>query len=444
MTLNFTSWQPRLANFWQSLDTSDATALSAGRCWSPARGPNPCGAEAGRRLRGDPEIRKAEHLSALLRRRRWRRMKALRNELPLIDLTTTRPGDCLGNDPPSGVRESVNLITLAVSLMPGRRSRSRRHDRGNRAASLRRSGGDCVSAVRDSPRSWNGGSCCRNGLRAGQGINESAPGQNRIAQAFLSMRKWLLARASDTMSRRRAPHPRDSAAESKRKRGAVKRSPNEMAPGLITLRAGTAPTVALTLQLPNMTETRRGLAARTLRFGVSLERLREESSARSRGLARTLVGRSLQVETLKGLVSSMAHGRGALLCLTGGGHWQDAARDGAPRRLEKRVGPSVHWGRTWEGGGAPPMWPWIQVLRSLARGRSAAFQQAANALIEPVSAPGVAAVPLPNSEAEQFAWMVSLTRLLAAAAEEGRSRPPLRGSPCGGSRDPAGAPVRGP
>jgi hypothetical protein len=34
-------------------------------------------------------------------------------------------------------------------------------------------------------------------------------------------------------------------------------------------------------------------------------------------------------------------------------------------------GVSVHWGRAWEAGGAPPYWPFIQVLRSVCRGLDA-------------------------------------------------------------------------
>lgn len=35
----------------------------------------------------------------------------------------------------------------------------------------------------------------------------------------------------------------------------------------------------------------------------------------------------------------------------------------------------VHVGRTHEGGGAPPFWPWIQILRSLHAARGAAWRQ---------------------------------------------------------------------
>ena len=34
------------------------------------------------------------------------------------------------------------------------------------------------------------------------------------------------------------------------------------------------------------------------------------------------------------------------------------------------AGVAVHWGRCWEAGGAPPYWPWIEVLRALLRGGS--------------------------------------------------------------------------
>lgn len=28
----------------------------------------------------------------------------------------------------------------------------------------------------------------------------------------------------------------------------------------------------------------------------------------------------------------------------------------------------VLWGRCWEGGGAPPLWPWVQIITTLAEG----------------------------------------------------------------------------
>src|SRR5262249_16713463 len=36
-------------------------------------------------------------------------------------------------------------------------------------------------------------------------------------------------------------------------------------------------------------------------------------------------------------------------------------------REASRQGAAVLWGRCWEGGGAPPYWPWLQVLRAWLR-----------------------------------------------------------------------------
>ena len=34
-------------------------------------------------------------------------------------------------------------------------------------------------------------------------------------------------------------------------------------------------------------------------------------------------------------------------------------------RQAQQGGARVLWGRCWEGGGAPPYWPWIQILEQL-------------------------------------------------------------------------------
>ena len=51
-----------------------------------------------------------------------------------------------------------------------------------------------------------------------------------------------------------------------------------------------------------------------------------------------------------------------------------SARRGSPRSSRprpRRSGAAVHWGRCWEGDGAPAFWPWIQILRALARSADA-------------------------------------------------------------------------
>ena len=62
-----------------------------------------------------------------------------------------------------------------------------------------------------------------------------------------------------------------------------------------------------------------------------------------------------------------------------GGSWSSAASRGSARAASRRSwgagpgshGAEIHWGRCWEEGGAPPYWPWVQVLRACVRERGA-------------------------------------------------------------------------
>jgi hypothetical protein len=76
------------------------------------------------------------------------------------------------------------------------------------------------------------------------------------------------------------------------------------------------------------------------------------------------VGRRGELDVLHAGLDEAIRGRGQLHLLIGepgigktrlGGELADAASDRGARVL---------WGRTWEGVGAPPFWPWIQILRA--------------------------------------------------------------------------------
>ena len=62
-----------------------------------------------------------------------------------------------------------------------------------------------------------------------------------------------------------------------------------------------------------------------------------------------------------------------------GGSWSSAASRESARAASRRSwraepasdGAEIHWGRCWEEGGAPPYWPWVQVLRACVRERGA-------------------------------------------------------------------------
>jgi len=81
----------------------------------------------------------------------------------------------------------------------------------------------------------------------------------------------------------------------------------------------------------------------------------------------TFVGRSReQAEICAGIDSAIA-GRGCLFTLAGesGVGKSRLAQETASHARARGV--RVVWGRCWEHGGAPPYWPWVQIMRGLSR-----------------------------------------------------------------------------
>lgn len=81
----------------------------------------------------------------------------------------------------------------------------------------------------------------------------------------------------------------------------------------------------------------------------------------------TFVGRSRELAEICGGVDGAAAGRGSLFTLAGelGVGKSRLAQEAASHARARGI--RVVWGRCWEHGGAPPYWPWSQVLRGLAR-----------------------------------------------------------------------------
>src|SRR3954452_1948987 len=78
-----------------------------------------------------------------------------------------------------------------------------------------------------------------------------------------------------------------------------------------------------------------------------------------------LIGRERELGELFGALDAAAGGDGSSFLIAGEAgigktRIADALSDGARAR-----GVLVSWGRCWEAGGAPPYWPWVQVIRSL-------------------------------------------------------------------------------
>jgi DNA-binding SARP family transcriptional activator len=76
------------------------------------------------------------------------------------------------------------------------------------------------------------------------------------------------------------------------------------------------------------------------------------------------VGRQVEVAQLRGALADARAGRGRLVLVGGepGIGKTSIARKLADQAQAK--GMQVVWGRVWEADGAPPFWPWVQILRS--------------------------------------------------------------------------------
>lgn len=80
-----------------------------------------------------------------------------------------------------------------------------------------------------------------------------------------------------------------------------------------------------------------------------------------------LVGRELELRELHAALTNAEKGRGGLALIVGEpGIGKTALADEFARAAVER-GAMLAWGRVWEAGGAPPFWPWIEVLRELSQ-----------------------------------------------------------------------------
>jgi DNA-binding SARP family transcriptional activator len=90
-----------------------------------------------------------------------------------------------------------------------------------------------------------------------------------------------------------------------------------------------------------------------------------QASAPGRHAATPVVGRDGELALLDAGLDDALAGRGRLFVLVGppGAGKTHVADEVASRA--KRRGAAVRWGRGWDGGDAPPYWPWRQALREL-------------------------------------------------------------------------------
>ncbi len=77
------------------------------------------------------------------------------------------------------------------------------------------------------------------------------------------------------------------------------------------------------------------------------------------------VGRELEIDLLDEALVRARAGHGGLVLVAGEpGIGKTRLADEVGGRA-RALGVRVFWGRAWEGGGAPPFWPWVQVVRGL-------------------------------------------------------------------------------
>ncbi|MFT3927010.1 MAG: AAA family ATPase [Myxococcales bacterium] len=80
-----------------------------------------------------------------------------------------------------------------------------------------------------------------------------------------------------------------------------------------------------------------------------------------------LLGRADELAALLARLERAELGHGGLMLIEGEpGMGKSALAEELAVRAQER-GVAVLWGRAWEDGGAPPFWPWIQVLRAIAQ-----------------------------------------------------------------------------
>jgi tetratricopeptide (TPR) repeat protein len=140
------------------------------------------------------------------------------------------------------------------------------------------------------------------------------------------------------------------------------------------------------------------------------------------------VGRDREVAELVAGLEDAIGGRGRLFLIAGepgiGKTWLAEHLAG---HATKR-GTRVLWGRCWEGGGAPPFWPWSQTIGDLAEGLDeqtlAAWLGTGAALVarlvpglgERLGTNGIASVSSPASDAARFSLFEAVTGLFKQAA----------------------------
>jgi predicted ATPase len=144
-------------------------------------------------------------------------------------------------------------------------------------------------------------------------------------------------------------------------------------------------------------------------------------------VGRPLVGRGRELARLRAAVAELAAAQGALFLVSGEpGNGKTTLAEKLGVEAEA-AGVRVYWGRCWEGGGAPPYWPWVQVLRGYVRDSDpatlASQLEGPGQFVAQMAPEFAALVPgagaLPNVEGEEarFAVFDAVSTLFREAAQ---------------------------
>ena len=123
---------------------------------------------------------------------------------------------------------------------------------------------------------------------------------------------------------------------------------------------------------------------------------------RARGVpSDVFVGRTAEVEALRGRADDARAGRGSVVLLGGDPGIGKTRLAEEVAEHAAQTGMRVVWGACWPGEGAPSFWPWIQVLRSYARDPDAAALIAGTAPAEDIARLLPELFPAPSELPEQ-------------------------------------------
>jgi tetratricopeptide (TPR) repeat protein len=133
-----------------------------------------------------------------------------------------------------------------------------------------------------------------------------------------------------------------------------------------------------------------------------------------------LVGRSRELDRIERALEACTGGRGAMVALCGeAGMGKTRLADELADRALRRRGFHVAWGRAWETAGAPPYWPWIECLGSIAErlGHAIELAPAVRALLSPDARSSRAEGLRADPERERFELFEGVAAFLRAAAK---------------------------